>query len=128
MQNARPEKWAHIETYVQLLPPPDGAYVIEFVYKVAFPPLINATDAPIIPESWHRGIYVLAASLYYGDEGGDPVKEKYHHDVFEEWVSNQPVEEHEETEGIDSGVEVPTLRQSVSGQRTPDGAAWDSLP
>src|SRR6266581_5164176 len=54
VQNSKPEKWAHIETYLQLLPPPDGAYVIEFVYKVTYAALVNTTDVPVIPAPWHR--------------------------------------------------------------------------
>lgn len=128
VQNAHPQRWAHIETYLQLLPPPDGAYVIEFVYKVMYTALVNATDVPVIPVTWHRGIPILAAHMYYDDEGGDPAKATYHKNAFRDWVADQPAEEHEEAEAIDSGVEVPTLSRSAATRRRPDGTAWDSLP
>jgi hypothetical protein len=128
VQNGRPEKWAHQETYLQILPPPDGVYSIEMVYKVIFTPLINDTDIPVIPDTWHRGLAILAAALYYGDIASDPVKEKFHRDAFTTWVADQPVEEHEETEAIDSGVEIPTLATPLILQRKPDGVWWDILP
>ncbi len=127
VQNARPQKWAYTETYFQLLPPPDGAYVIEIVYKVIFTALANDNDVPIIPINWHRGIVILASYMYYDDEAGDTVKATYHSQRFKDWVSDQPVEEHEETEAIDSGVEVPSLAARVS-MRRPDGVFWDILP
>jgi hypothetical protein len=127
--NGKPDKWAHIETYLQILPPPDGAYCIEFVYKVIFVALTSASDVPVIPLPWHRGIYILASALYYDDEASDHAKAVYHRGAFKDWVSDQPVEEHEQTEAIDSGVEIPTLSAgSLSSQRKPDGIAWDTLP
>ncbi len=128
VQNAKPERWAHIETYLQLLPPPDGVYVVEFVYKVTYTALVTTTDVPVLPVTWHRGIYILAAHMYYDDEGGDPVKALYHLNKFKDWASDQPVEEHEETEAIDSGVQIPTLKKSIRTQRRPDGTFWDSIP
>jgi len=127
VQNARPQKWTYIETYLQLLPPPDGAYSIEFVYKVIFAPLVGDSDVPVISANWHRGIVILASHMYYDDEAGDPTKAMYHLTKFKDWVSDQPVEEHEETEAIDAGVEVPSLAAQASSRR-PDGVAWDILP
>ncbi len=49
VQNARPQKWDYVETYLQLLPPPDGVYVIEFVYKITFSALTADADVPLIP-------------------------------------------------------------------------------
>jgi hypothetical protein len=123
----KPLKWDYFETYLQILPVPDGAYVLEFVCKIQFTPLTGNT-IPLIPTYWHRGIGILAAAMYYDDEGNDPVKATYHQNRFDKWVSDQPVEEHEETEAIDSGVEIPTLAAQMSTSRKPDGVAWDSLP
>lgn len=123
----KPDKWTHIETYIQLFPPPDGIYTIEFVYKVRFASLANAGDSPNIPPPWHRGIPILAAALYYDDEAGDPTKATYHQNAFKNWVADMPVEEHEATEAIDSGVELPSLGASER-MRFPDGVWWDSIP
>jgi hypothetical protein len=89
---------------------------------------VNQTDVPVIPVYWHRGIVILAAHLYFDDEGNDVAKARYHKSAFKDWVADQPVEEHEETEAIDSGVEVPTLGIGFQRTRQPDGVAWDALP
>lgn len=128
VQNGKPAKWAYIETYLQILPPSDGVYVLEFVYKVRFVPLAGTVDVPVIPANWHRGIVILAAAMYYEDEGGDPAKAVFNHNAFKDWVSDQPVEEHEETESIDSGVEIPTLGGDMGKNRRPDGVWWDAQP
>lgn len=129
VQNGRPSKWTYIESYVQILPPPDGAYDIEFVYKVTYQALVNPTDVPNLPVTWHRGIYILASRIYYEDEGNDPQKAAFHSNLFKDWVADKPVEEHEQTEAIDSGVEVPTLQKGMfSDTRLPDGVWWDRIP
>lgn len=129
VQNGRPAKWTYIESYIQLLPPPDGVYDIEFVYKIVYTPLAAATDIPNIPVTWHRGIYILASKIYYEDEGNDVTKAAFHSNAFKDWAIDKPVEEHEQTEAIDSGVEVPTLRHGMfSTTRTPDGVWWDRTP
>lgn len=125
VQNGKPTQWDHAETYLHLLPAPDGVYVIEFVYRVIFIALTTGAQVPIIPLSWHRGIVILAAHVYYDDEGADPQKATYHKNAFKDWVSDQPVEEHEETEAVDSGVQIPTLG-GPSMNRKPDGTWWDS--
>jgi len=128
VQNARPQQYAFTETYIQLIPVPDGVYSIELVYKLLFSALIGDTAVPVIPSEWHRGVVILASHMYYDDEGADPVKATYHSQRFKDWVSDQPVEEHEETEAIDSGVEVPTLAAQRPSMRRPDGVWWDILP
>lgn len=127
VQDGIPTQWDHAETYLHLLPVPNGAFVIEFVYRVIFSALATTDAVPVIPLSWHRGIVILAAHMYYDDEGGDPQKATYHKNAFKDWVADQPVEEHEETESIDSGVQIPTLG-GPSLTRRPDGTWWDSLP
>src|SRR5256885_608867 len=53
VQNGKPSQWTYMEAYLQLLPPPDGAYNIEFVYKVLYTPLVNSGDVPVVPTPWH---------------------------------------------------------------------------
>lgn len=126
VQSGKPKAWTYTEQYFQLFPPPDGLYDIEFLYKVIFSPLVLGTDVPIIPTSWHRGIYVLAAAIYYEDEGDDPEKAVYNRTQFKVWASDKPVEEHEQTEAIDSGVQIPTLtRFGHQTYRRPRGAGFD---
>lgn len=127
VQNAKPLQWTVMETYLQLLPPPDGAYVIEFVYKVIFSSLVQPTDIPVVPEYWHRGIVMLASAIYYEDAAGDQEKAAFHRGLFKDWVSDLPLEAHEQTEAIDSGVEVPTLGFNARADRKPDGIWWDIL-
>lgn len=128
VQNGKPDKWAHVETYFQVFPPPDGLYSIEFLYKVRPAILSNAPDTPIIPSVWHRGIVILGAAIYYEDEGADPAKAVFNRNAFRDWVSDMPVEEHEETEAVDSGVELPSLGSGRGSRGSPDGAWWDRLP
>ena len=125
VQNGKPTQWDHAETYLHLLPAPDAVYQIEFVYKVIFVALSLDADVPIIPFNWHRGIIILGAHIYYDDEGSDPQKAVYHKNQFRDWVADQPVEEHEATESIDSGVQVPSLSGGAMTRR-PDGIWWDS--
>lgn len=125
IQNGKPDKWTYIESYFQVLPPPDGAYCIEFVYKVIYSALTQTSDVPVIPLSWHRGMVILASALYYEDEAQDKAKATYHHDAFDKWVADKPVEEHEQTEAVDSAVEIPTLSPDFATLRKPDGIFWD---
>lgn len=121
----RPEAWNYVETYLHLFPTPDGVYEIEFEFKRRFEPLRNV-DAPVIPEPWHQGIVVLAAAMYYEDQAIDPMKAQYHRNLWKDFVSDMPVELHEETESVDSAVSIPTLGSTKV--RTPDGIWWDIEP
>jgi len=105
----KPTKIARFEDYVQLLPVPNGAYVIELYLKEIFTPLVGANDVPDLPQAWHRGICMLAAFGYYDTDGKDAAKASYQMSVYKNWLTDKPVEAHEETESIDSGVEIPSL-------------------
>lgn len=110
----KPTKIARFEDYVQLLPVPDGAYVIELYLKEIFTPLVGVNDVPDIPQAWHRGVCILAAFNYYDVDGGDAAKATYQMQVFKNWLEDKPVEAHDETEGIDSGVEIPSLGRAIT--------------
>ena len=110
----KPLKFARFEDFVQLLPVPDGAYVIELYLKEFFTAMVGVNDVPDLPSAWHRGVCILASFNYYDVDGGDAVKSAYHMQVYKNWLSDKPVEAHEETEGIDSGVELPSLGRAIT--------------
>lgn len=107
-----PVQYARFENYIQLFPVPDAVYTIEVYYKVVITALSANADVPVIPESWHEGIVLLARWVYY-DEQPDYAKAQYALGVFKDWVAEQPVEVHEETVDLDAAVELPTLSKNL---------------
>lgn len=114
--NARPERYARFENYIQLLPVPDGAYIIELLYRARLTALASDADIPNIPSAWHRGIALLATYMYYDDEAKDYPKATASYNTWQTWLRDKPVEAHEEAAALDSGVEIPSLGGS-SAQR-----------
>lgn len=112
--NGKPLKWGRFEDYLELFPPPDGAYVIEVLYREFYTALIADVDVPDIPAAWHRGAVILAAFNYYDVDGKDAVKSKYQMDVWKNWLQDKPVEAHEEQAAAGTGVELPTIDRGGS--------------
>jgi hypothetical protein len=117
LPNAKPRFYARFEDYVQLLGDgggaPDGAYDIEMLYRAKFATMTDDTHEPEVPEPWHKGISLLAAYNYYDADGKDAAKAQAQWLAWRNWVADKPVEAHEETEAIDSGVELPGLAAGV---------------
>lgn len=109
----KPVKVGRFEDYIQLLPVPNGVYQIELYYKEKFTALVNSSDIPDLPDAWHRGIGILASFNYYDVDGRDAAKATYQMQVYKNWLTDKPVESHEETEAIDSGVEMPSLARQT---------------
>jgi hypothetical protein len=105
-----PTKYVRYRDYTELLPIPDGEYVIEVYYKVVLTEITADTEEPVIPQPWHMGV-VLLARWYYYDAQGDIPKASYAMQSFDKWVQDKPVEIHEESVDIDSGVELPTITE-----------------
>jgi len=110
----KPEKYARFQGYIQLIPIPDGVYVIEFYYHAIPVALVNDGDVPQMPPAWHRGIAIYASYLYYADENKDRAKASSDYNEFSTWASTKRDEIAEEAVDIDSGVELPTLSQGSS--------------
>lgn len=109
----KPMKYLRYEDYIQLFPTPDGVYTIEFMFKrQQITALAGDTDVPIFPLAWHRGILLLAAYYYYADIARDLAKAAATQNEYKVWLSDKPVEAHEEAAQLDSGVEVPTRSAS----------------
>lgn len=108
----KPEKYVLYATTYELHPTPDAVYSIELYYKRTITDLV-AADTPLIPESWHPGI-IIVARYYYWDDQGDLVKASAALNIFNAWVREQPVEVDEEKTDIDSGVEIPSLTQNTT--------------
>lgn len=106
----KPIKYARFVDYMQLLPIPDGVYVIEFMYHLNPVPLTNAGDSMLTPPAWDRGMLLMARYYYYSDESRDTVKATASFNEFKAWLEDKPVEMHEEQMAdMDSGIEIPTL-------------------
>lgn len=110
-----PQWWPHSYTryrnYVELHPTPNEENTIE-VYYNAIPALLGVDeDIPILPLSWHEGIWMRAKWYYYLDQG-DEAKATSANNFYMIWLSDKPSEIEEESVDIDSGVEVPTLHGS----------------
>lgn len=105
----KPEWYARFDTYIQLIPIPDGVYSIEFWYRRIVAAMASDSDVAALPVAWHRGVVIYATYMYYADEGKDMQKATFALNEFSAWVKDKPVEVHEETEDMDQGVEIPTL-------------------
>lgn len=104
----KPEKYIHVDDFLQLEPIPDGVYNMEFQYRHIPDPLANDADVPNLPSPWHKGIVFLARWHYWLDRGDVP-KSAAASDMFERWVIGKPVELEEEQMGDDTGIEIPQL-------------------
>lgn len=124
--NYWPKQYVRYRNYVQLLPTPDGEYVIE-VYYIAIPATLTLeTDAPVLPETWHVGI-IMRARWYYFMERGDTAQQTAALNNYNIWLSDKPSEIEEESVDIDSSVEVTSLERSpLEGHSTRyDDGTWD---
>lgn len=113
----KPVKYVRTRDFLELHPTPDGTYLIRVFYKAEYTPLVSDADTPVLPDSWHRGIGMLARWYFY-DQSGDLAKAEQSLNSFNRWVADQPSEVDEETRQLDSGVEIPTLSRDV-GSRYP---------
>lgn len=121
-----PKKYVRYRNYVQLLPTPDGEYVIE-VYYIAIPALLTlAEDVPVLPETWHIGI-MMRAKWYYFIDRGDSAQATEALNNYTIWLSDKPSEIEEESVDIDSSVEVPTSANPRTGASPSgfDDGTWD---
>lgn len=112
LTSGRPMQYVRYQNYLQLIPPPDGIYGIEIFYQYTPVSMSGDSDSPSIPNTWHAGVVAYAKYLYYTDVGDGP-KQALAMEAFKIWISDKPTEIDEETVDIDSGVEIPTLSQSV---------------
>lgn len=105
---AKPTKYAHIDNFLQLLAIPDGAYVMEFMYRLITAGMALDVDVPSIPLTWHKGIRILARWHYYLDTN-DTAKQTSSKAAYDLWLSTKPLETAEETMADDTGVSIPSL-------------------
>lgn len=113
-----PSEYVRYRNYVELIPTPnETGYVIE-VYYVAIPAVLAAdTDIPVLPLTWHDGVYMRARWYYFVDKG-DTAQATAAQNNYSIWLSDKPNEIEVESVDIDSGVEMPTLsgRSNWSGR------------
>ena len=108
-----PRRYVRYRNYVELVPTPDGVYTIE-VFYLAVPVLLDAAiDTPILPISWHDGIWMRAKWYYYMDRG-DIAQQTNALNQYKVWLLDKPSEIDEESRDIDSGVELPELTRNYS--------------
>jgi hypothetical protein len=111
IQPGKPYAYLRYENYIQIWPPPDGIYTIEMLMKRQAIPLENSMDTPILPVSWHRGITILAAYIYFDELKKDAVKALVEYQAWTKWLADKPVEAQEELQDLETqGVDIPTLR------------------
>ena len=115
VESGAPTQYARLRGFIQLATddggPPDDAYTIMLYYSETITSLSAASDEPVLPVTWDRGILLLARHLYY-DEVENAPKALYSYQMFEAWVQNKATDIEEETFDLDSGVELPTLPDS----------------
>lgn len=103
-----PASYLRQRDWVKISPVPDGVYTIEVFYKAGITDLVNDTDSPVIPASWHEGIVKLARHGFY-DDAGDVPKAQYALQNYASWLSTKSIEVDEEKVDMDKGVRIPSL-------------------
>lgn len=124
-QNGPPTYYVRQRGWVQLSPTPDAVYSIRLMYKAMCPTLAEDTDEPVIPASWHDGIWRLARFIYW-DEKGDLAKAQWSNNMWLQWVSDKPNEMQDE-DFMDNteGVVMPFLIQSPNADSFNSQNNWD---
>lgn len=120
-----PRSYVRYRNYVELLPVPrETGWVIE-VYYIAIPAvLVNDTDIPVLPLTWHEGIY-MRGKWYYFNDTGDTVQATSALNSYSVWLSDKPNEIQVESVDIDRGVEMPTLGRSSGWDGRFDDGSFD---
>lgn len=111
----KPTHYSRYRTWVTLDPVPDGIYTIELFYKGNIVDLVSDSDTPVLPDTWHHGILLMAKYHYYIDQPDAP-KAQHAMGAFNDWATNKPSEVDEEKSDFDSGVEIPTLSHSTKAR------------
>lgn len=124
-QTGPPVAYVRQRAWLELSPVPDAIYTLRLMYKCAYDPLVVDADVPVIPFSWHPGIWRLARFLYW-DEKGDLAKAQWSNNVWLQWVSDKPNELQEEYLMDDTeGVSMPSLMRSSSESSAHSQTLWD---
>lgn len=106
--SGQPLTYVRQRDWVLFIPPPDGIYVMEMYYKAKPTDLVVDGDFPVTPAAWDEGILRLAR-YYYFDRVGDLPKAQFAQSAYDKWVAEMPLEFDDESEAIDSAIEIPTL-------------------
>jgi hypothetical protein len=109
-----PLRYVRYRDWIELYPVPDGVYQMEVFYKFMHTDLVEATNVPQIPPSWHEGIVVLAKYNYYANVATDAPKAGMAYEAWKLWVADKPTEIDEESVDIDSGVEILPLSKPMT--------------
>jgi hypothetical protein len=106
--DGQPRNYVRLASTIMFFPTPDGIYTIEGS-GIAGDELLNDTDEPLIPVTWHYGI-CLRARWYHYDARGDVGKAIYASNTWKDWLSDKPSEIDEEKVDLeDRGVIISTL-------------------
>lgn len=108
-----PTQYMRYKDWIELEPTPDDVYTIEVFYRADVTDLSDDADEPVFPVAWHAGIVHLATWNYFVEEGDVP-KANNAYNIYDLWSSKKTNEVDEEKRDLDSGVEIPTLSNSVS--------------
>lgn len=113
--------------WIELSPAPDQVYTLRLFYKTGYTLLTQDDDTPVIPNTWHPGIWRLARVNYW-DEKGDLAKAQWSKSFWDQWVQDKPDELQEEYQmDMTEGVTMPGLiRGSDQDANTFNSElAWD---
>jgi len=111
--------------WIQLVPTPDAVYTMRLMYKSHYTAMTLDTDTPVIPLSWHPGIWRLARFNYW-DQKGDLAKAQWTNGVWKQWVVDKPDELQEEYQMDNTeGVVMPSLIRSSSESTVNSQSLWD---
>lgn len=120
-----PQGYVRQRGWINLSPTPDQVYTLRLFYKLVYTPMVETADVPVIPASWHPGIWRLARFNYW-DEKGDLAKAQWAQAAWTQWVSDKPDELQEEYQMDDTeGVEMPGLIRSAYPSSMNSQTAWD---
>ena len=99
--------------YIELVPTPNAVETIYIYYHTHVASLVEDTDRPVLPESWHPGIIQLARYKWW-DERGDMAKATYAYQAYKLWLSDKPSEIDQEKVDMDEAVQLPELAHGYS--------------
>lgn len=107
--NGQPMYYVRIGSTLRLLPTPDDVYTIKHIYKAKITDLSADGDTVLTGQNWDEGLLKLARVKYYTDLKPDIPKATFFTNDYKLWLQDQPTEVAEESDDIDTGVELPTL-------------------
>lgn len=90
-----PTDYIHYKNWIDVWPIPDGEYTIRVRHKAAQDALSADGDEPVLPSSWHDGVWRYARYIHW-DLAMDEGKKASAFDSWQRWLGDKPIEVDEE--------------------------------